>query len=70
MALTLRHMQPCRRCPGLLTCELVDRELGNALERLAWMNAKTGRKLPDLEIVLDCRLFSPQCTSSSNTPAL
>jgi|GEM_PF-4006967 len=66
MAVTLRHMQPCRRCPGLLTCEIVDRELGGALERLAWMNAKTGRKLPDLEIALDCRSFSPHRPSSAN----
>jgi len=68
MAVTLRRIQPCRRCPGLPTCAIVDRELGNALERLAWMNAKTGRKLPDLEIALDCRSFAPR-RPSSDRPA-
>jgi len=69
MPLTLRRMQPCRRCPGLPTCEIVSRELGNALERIARMSAKTSRALPHIEVALDCRSFAPaRSSSSSNRP--
>ena len=66
MTIVLRHLQPCRRCPGLPTCEIVSRELGDALERIEWMAAKAGRKLPDVDLALDCRSFSPHRPSSAN----
>jgi len=59
MAIVLMRQQPCGKCAPTPMCSTVERELQATIERLRFLEAKTGRKLPDITLFADCSTFAP-----------
>lgn len=57
MTVTFHVLQRCDVCEGQEMCPLIRREAEQAVQRIEYVAAFAGRKLPDAVLVLDCATF-------------
>jgi hypothetical protein len=59
VSIELRVTMPCERCIGEISCVTVRREFEATVTRLHWIAEMHHIRLPDIDVVLDCKSFSP-----------
>ena len=58
--ISLRFTKPCARCQQPAACMTVKRELEESVERLSWYSKAHGIKMPDVDVIVDCKAFDPK----------
>ena len=59
MSIELRMTMPCARCLGDISCVTIKREFEATVVRLNWIAEMHKIRLPDIDVVLDCKSFRP-----------
>ena len=58
--LAFRCVSPCERCVSMTLCAVIRADCERLVERVTWLATAGAQPLPDAELVLDCRSFSPK----------